>query len=292
MQQNIVMPGGQTAFQEQVAWVWNPIKEAWEKVHAFGYWQQGAIYAFGPSQPAPLAPAAAHVQDIEHCIWARNGNTPCPHTARPASEALVALADENQRLRAEIKFNTPAQKSEPVGCMSWGGSVDWNREIPPFGTDLYVTPQAAESPAGQNAASLEQSRAVAKENKSLRVALEMGVFVNVACDLIKSAQEEANARDYQLDEADCIAALRGISSESRFKDVPYALAQENQRLRALFGQTEYVQAACALIKAADSAAMDGDYMLDSNDCIAVLRGSWKGPLANDMPAKPAALRGS
>lgn len=40
---------------------------------------------------------------------------------------------------------------------------------------------------------------------------------------------------------------------------------------------------CARIKAADDAAADRDYMLDSNDCIAVLRGQWKGPMAMDKP---------
>jgi hypothetical protein len=40
---------------------------------------------------------------------------------------------------------------------------------------------------------------------------------------------------------------------------------------------------CALIKAADDAAADNDYMLDSNDCISVIRGTWKSPLANDFP---------
>ncbi len=39
--------------QEPVAWVWNPAKESWEQVRAFGHWQQGAIYAFGPNPPAP-----------------------------------------------------------------------------------------------------------------------------------------------------------------------------------------------------------------------------------------------
>lgn len=38
---------------EPVAWVWNPVKESWEKVHVFGNWQQGAIYAFGENQPQP-----------------------------------------------------------------------------------------------------------------------------------------------------------------------------------------------------------------------------------------------
>lgn len=31
---------------------------------------------------------------------------------------------------------------------------------------------------------------------------------------------------------------------------------------------------CAAIKAADDKASDGDYMLDSDDCISVLRGTW------------------
>lgn len=40
---------------------------------------------------------------------------------------------------------------------------------------------------------------------------------------------------------------------------------------------------CARIKAADDAAADNDYMLDSNDCIAGLRGDWNRPLAMDKP---------
>ena len=43
--------------QEPVAWVWNPAKEAWEKVHVFGHWQQGATYSFGPTMPAAPQPA-------------------------------------------------------------------------------------------------------------------------------------------------------------------------------------------------------------------------------------------
>jgi hypothetical protein len=50
--------------------------------------------------------------------------------------------------------------------------------------------------------------------------------------------------------------------------------------------SECVETACAPIKAADDAAADGDYMLDSDDCIKVLRGQWKAPLVNDCPPKP------
>ena len=38
-----------------------------------------SISLLDAAQPAP-------VQDIEHCIWARNGNTPCPHTTQPAAQ--------------------------------------------------------------------------------------------------------------------------------------------------------------------------------------------------------------
>jgi hypothetical protein len=31
---------------------------------------------------------------------------------------------------------------------------------------------------------------------------------------------------------------------------------------------------CALIKAADDKASEGEYMLDSNDCISVIQGKW------------------
>lgn len=48
-------PGWQLVPMEPVAWVWNPARECWERVRAFGNWQQGAIYAFGPDAPASQA---------------------------------------------------------------------------------------------------------------------------------------------------------------------------------------------------------------------------------------------
>lgn len=57
-------------------------------------------------------------------------------------------------------------------------------------------------------------------------------------------------------------------------------------LRASHGQAcPNIDDLCTKIKAADDAAADRDYMLDSNDCIAVLRGEWKGPLAMDKPER-------
>ena len=52
-------------------------------------------------------------------------------------------------------------------------------------------------------------------------------------------------------------------SESLFTEeqVRQLLAAERERL-------------CAAIKAADDKASEGDYMLDSDDCISVIRGTW------------------
>jgi hypothetical protein len=35
------------------------------------------------------------------------------------------------------------------------------------------------------------------------------------------------------------------------------------------------EAMCSAIKAADDKASEGDYMLDSDDCISVIRGTWE-----------------
>ncbi|VTU31794.1 hypothetical protein H4CHR_02880 [Variovorax sp. PBS-H4] len=43
---------------------------------------------------------------------------------------------------------------------------------------------------------------------------------------------------------------------------------------------------CARIKAADDAAAMNDYMLDSDDCISVLLGTWRAPSAADHPKPP------
>ena len=90
------------------------------------------------SQPAPMIRGdirdglvddePAH-QHIEHCLWARNGNQPCPHVK-------------------------PAQQQEPVGRLEsdpYEGHVfvpridgDWSM----LGEDLYTSPQAQRTWAG------------------------------------------------------------------------------------------------------------------------------------------------
>jgi hypothetical protein len=46
---------------------------------------------------ASLTAVQEPVQNIEHCIWARNGNTPCPHTTSPAAQRpWVGLTDEQR----------------------------------------------------------------------------------------------------------------------------------------------------------------------------------------------------
>ena len=49
------------------------------------------------------------------------------------------------------------------------------------------------------------------------------------------------------------------------------------------------EAMCAAIKAADDKAHDDDYMLDSDDCISVIRGTWKpGQARATLAATPPA----
>lgn len=49
---------------------------------------------------------------------------------------------------------------------------------------------------------------------------------------------------------------------------------------------DLIDVLCSRIKAADDAMADNDYMLDSDDCIAVIRGTWKPPMLNAHPAAP------
>ncbi len=44
-----------------------------------------------------------------------------------------------------------------------------------------------------------------------------------------------------------------------------------ERCKAVAAERERL---CALIKAADDKASEGDYMLDSDDCISVIKGTW------------------
>lgn len=41
-----------------------------------------------------LAQAQPAAQHIEHCIWARNGNTPCPHTQSADEPAALVMNHE------------------------------------------------------------------------------------------------------------------------------------------------------------------------------------------------------
>ena len=68
----------------------------------------------------------------------------------------------------------------------------------------------------------------------------------------------------------------------------YAITAGKQAVEQTQGEAVDIDALCARIKAADDACADMDYMLDSNDCISVLRGTWRGPLLNDMPPHPQA----
>jgi hypothetical protein len=52
------------------------------------------------------------------------------------------------------------------------------------------------------------------------------------------------------------------------------------------GEKELIEVLCARIKSADDIASLDDYMLDSDDCIAVLRGQWTAALTKNSEATP------
>jgi hypothetical protein len=60
----------------------------------------------------------------------------------------------------------------------------------------------------------------------------------------------------------------------RFED--WKKTQDDRYLCARHVWEAAREAACAEIKAADDKASEGDYMLDSDDCISVIRGTWRG----------------
>lgn len=91
---------------------------------------------------------------------------------------------------------------------------------------------------------------------------------------------DAGASDMGLDVARSVFAL-GL-----FKRFAEAVLTKWGKSPQAAESVPSVEDLCARIKAADDAAADRDYMLDSDDCIAVLRGTWTGPMSMDKPAKP------
>lgn len=64
-----------------------------------------------------------------------------------------------------------------------------------------------------------------------------------------------------------------------------------ERANFTYQPTKFAQALideiCDRIKAADDKLMEGDYMLDSNDCISVIRGTWLAARQQESAAAPA-----
>ena len=49
--------------------------------------------------------------------------------------------DALQRGYAALEALAKQEQGEPVAEVGWGGTVNWHKGIPDFGTDLYTTPQ-------------------------------------------------------------------------------------------------------------------------------------------------------
>ena len=71
------------------------------------------------------------------------------------------------------------------------------------------------------------------------------------------------------------AAVAGPAGYASWQDA--AIAERVRRVKAEQALAAERERLCAAIKAADDKASEGDYMLDSDDCISVIRGTWKAP---------------
>lgn len=118
--------------QEQVpvAWVWNPAKEEWQKVRAYGHWLQGAIYAFGPTMPDTLQ--SEQKPDLGgHDVFFPVGIT------RPTAEEVSRKPEQfdlNEDLKALQKDGSPIPakpEQEPVAWMTPDGEGFRIRFSPP-----------------------------------------------------------------------------------------------------------------------------------------------------------------
>ena len=137
---------------------------AWRAKDANGRWMYGDVPA--PELPSGqaeflgvIATPAAPVQDIEHCIWARNGNTPCPHTAAPVQELAKEYVCKVCKGTGEVLGwrcvackPAPVQEPSTRACRSCGGSGERDTGIaesptaickPCSGTGQITTPPAA-----------------------------------------------------------------------------------------------------------------------------------------------------
>lgn len=124
--------------------------------------------------------------------------------------------------------------------------------------------------------------ALRDEIESLRQLLAARVLngVNVPLDVLEAASDSLGAFYSDLGWTDIDMQAMG--------NLDAYIARHKAMLSAAPAQPEQadlIEVLCARIKAADDAAAEGDYMLDSDDCIKVIRGEWTGPMLNDKPAK-------
>jgi hypothetical protein len=79
------------------------------------------------------------------------GKGPCVALANAALDKMAENArelglDYEPVLKDNSNYRYDPPVAEPVGEIGWGGSVNWHKSIPEFGTDLYTTPPAAPVP--------------------------------------------------------------------------------------------------------------------------------------------------
>jgi hypothetical protein len=58
-----------------------------------------------PPTAQPEQPAQQKAVAIEHCLWARNGNTPCPHTTPPEAQRKPLTDEQIETIWKRVQAN-------------------------------------------------------------------------------------------------------------------------------------------------------------------------------------------
>ena len=206
----------------------------------------------------PLRQAAADLLDTEM------GELACTGSHAPAEDALGRLRDA---LAA-------AQPGEAVAHLNV--TMEWpeREQGRHAGDEPYkvvdaraVYALAMELPVGRHPlylAAPAQATAATDSQKALilKVAAALNRAGETPADALRMAEESVGAQAAAVPEAVGSDLIRAAMEKADFTYKPTAFAQ------ALIDEI------CARIKAADDKAAEGDYMLDSDDCISVIRGTW------------------
>ena len=84
--------------------------------------------------------------DYHLASCAYGSNDPDGHRYQDAKKTVESVKEAINAIKQARSAPVQEPVQEPVGEIGWGGSVNWHKAIPEFGTDLYTTPPAQPAP--------------------------------------------------------------------------------------------------------------------------------------------------